>query len=107
VFGGIDVACLPLGAYEPRWFMAPQHMAPEESLDALSALSATHFVGMHWGAYDLSDEPLVAGTQLVLEGARARGLGDERVHVLRPGGSLALHGARGATTAEVLHRYMV
>jgi L-ascorbate metabolism protein UlaG (beta-lactamase superfamily) len=105
VFGGIDVACLPLGAYEPRWFMSAQHMAPEEALDALAALSATHFVGMHWGAYDLSDEPLVAGTQLATERARERGLGHERLHIVRPGGSLALHGAPGATTAEVLHRY--
>ena len=45
--GGIDIACLPLGAYEPRWFMGTQHMSPEQSLDAHRDLGATHFVGMH------------------------------------------------------------
>ncbi|MET0386311.1 MAG: MBL fold metallo-hydrolase [Polyangiales bacterium] len=105
VFGGIDAACLPLGAYEPRWFMGAQHMAPEQSLDALAELAATHFVGMHWGAYDLSDEPLDAGPRLVLAQAAQRELGAERLHVLRPGGSLGLHGARGTTIADVRGRY--
>jgi len=105
VFGGIDMACLPLGAYEPRWFMQAQHMSPEQSLDALDALQARHFVGMHWGAYDLSDEPLSAGPELAREQAAARGLSPERLHVLAPGGSIALRGARGDTHAEVQHRY--
>lgn len=105
VFDGIDVACLPLGAYEPRWFMRAQHMSPEQSLDALAALSAQHFVGMHWGAYDLSDEPLTAGPALAIEHAAQRNLPMERMHVLLPGGSLALHGPRGAAVARVLHRY--
>lgn len=105
VFGGIDMACLPLGAYEPRWFMQSQHMSPEQSLDALAALGARHFVGMHWGAYDLSDEPLTAGPSLVYEQAALRGVSEEQLHVLAPGGSIALHGARGQTSAEVQHRH--
>lgn len=106
VFGGIDAACLPLGAYEPRWFMQTQHMSPEQALDALDALEARHFVGMHWGAYDLSDEPIAAGPALVYEEAEQRGLSQERLHVVHPGGSVALHGAAGATRAEVTHRYL-
>jgi L-ascorbate metabolism protein UlaG (beta-lactamase superfamily) len=105
VFGGVDAACLPLGAYEPRWFMQAQHMSPEQSLDALDALGARHFVGMHWAAYDLSDEPLEAGPSLVYQEAAKRGLDDTRLHVLHPGGSVALHGETGATHAEVTHRY--
>jgi L-ascorbate metabolism protein UlaG (beta-lactamase superfamily) len=99
VFEGIDVACLPLGAYEPAWFMGPQHMSPAESLAAYFDLGATHFVGMHWGAYDLSDEPLDAGPRWLREAARERALAAERVHLLRPGGSLALAGSRGETSA--------
>ena len=105
VFGGIDAACLPLGAYEPRWFMQLQHMSPEQSLDALDALSARHFVGMHWGAYDLSDEQLEAGPELVFAEAEKRGLSDKRLHVLHPGGSIALQGPAGETHAEVTHPY--
>jgi L-ascorbate metabolism protein UlaG (beta-lactamase superfamily) len=105
VFDGVDAACLPLGAYEPRWFMQTQHMSPEQSFDAMTALAARHFVGMHWGAYDLSDEPITAGPALAYAEAERRGLEAERLHVLHPGGSVALHGAAGATRAEVTHRY--
>jgi L-ascorbate metabolism protein UlaG (beta-lactamase superfamily) len=103
VFEGIDVACLPLGAYEPRWFMAAQHMSPEGSLDALADLAATHFVGMHWAAYDLSDEAIEAGPELASSLAAERGIGAERFHILKPGGSLALQGPRLQTRAKVLH----
>ena len=104
-FGGIDAACLPLGAYEPRWFMATQHMSPEQSLGALSDLGATHMIGMHWGAYDLSDEPVDAGPQLVQAAARAQALDSSRLHVVLPGGSVLLRGPRGHTVAETRHRY--
>jgi L-ascorbate metabolism protein UlaG (beta-lactamase superfamily) len=105
VFDGIDVACLPLGAYEPRWFMSAQHMSPEQSLQAQADLGATHFVGMHWGAFDLSNEPVEAGAALVQATAAERGIGLDRLHVIKPGGSLAIAGARGETRAEVRHRY--
>lgn len=105
VFGGIDAACLPLGAYEPRWFMSSQHMSPDQSLAALFDLGATHFVGMHWGAYDLSNEPVTAGPLLVQELASAQELDDARLHVVRPGGSVTLEGPQGSTRAHTLHRY--
>lgn len=105
VFGGFDVACLPLGAYEPRWFMGPQHMSPEESLTALDALRARHLLGMHWGAFDLSDEPVDAGPELLMRTASERGTLVERLHVLRPGGSLALTDAQPPSPVQVLHRY--
>jgi L-ascorbate metabolism protein UlaG (beta-lactamase superfamily) len=104
-FGGIDAACLPLGAYEPRWFMGTQHMSPEQSLDAMRDLSATHFVGMHWGAYDLSDEPIEQGPEIVRASAAEQGLGDEQLHVILPGGSVDLHGDRGRTSAHTRHRF--
>jgi L-ascorbate metabolism protein UlaG (beta-lactamase superfamily) len=104
-FGGLDAACLPLGAYEPRWFMATQHMSPEQSLDALDDLGATHFIGMHWGAYDLSDEPLEQGPALARAVAHEHGLDDRRLHIVLPGGSVALRGPRGATEAETQHPY--
>jgi L-ascorbate metabolism protein UlaG (beta-lactamase superfamily) len=105
VFGGIDAACLPLGAYEPRWFMAAQHMSPDQSLDAQRELAASHFVGMHWGAYDLSDEPIDAGPQLARQLAAERGSDPNHLHIIAPGGSLSLDGPRGATRAEVRHAW--
>jgi L-ascorbate metabolism protein UlaG (beta-lactamase superfamily) len=56
--GPIDWAMLPIGAYEPRWFMAPQHMGPEHSMEAFQMLGARRFVAMHWGTFRLTDEPL-------------------------------------------------
>ena len=45
--GAPDVALLPIGAYEPRWFMAPVHMNPAEAVLAHQALGARRSVGMH------------------------------------------------------------
>lgn len=57
-FPDIDAAMLPAGAYAPRWFMRAQHIDPEEAVRAFKTLGAKQFVGMHWGTFKLSDEPL-------------------------------------------------
>jgi len=57
-FPNIDYALLPIGAYAPRWFMSPQHIDPEQAVIAFGELGAQHFVPMHWGTFQLSDEPL-------------------------------------------------
>jgi N-acyl-phosphatidylethanolamine-hydrolysing phospholipase D len=56
--GPIDFAMLPIGAYEPRWFMQPQHMNPEDAGEAFLQLGARNFCAMHWGTFKLTDEPL-------------------------------------------------
>ena len=87
VLGAPDVAVLPLGAYEPRWFMGTQHMSPEDSVQAFLDLGAGHFLGMHWGTFDLTDEPVDHGAFTLLpEIAASRALPAERVHVLAHGG---------------------
>lgn len=89
-FPNLDVAVLPLGAWAPRWFMREQHMDPAESLNAWQDTGARRFVGMHWGTYDLTDEPLDFGAFEALPAQVAeRGLDGGRVHVLAHGGSLA------------------
>jgi L-ascorbate metabolism protein UlaG (beta-lactamase superfamily) len=57
-FPGLDYAILPIGAYAPRWFMAPQHMDPEEAARAFHELGARALVPVHWGTFHLSDEPM-------------------------------------------------
>lgn len=57
-FPHIDTVMLPAGAYAPRWFMRAQHIDPEEAVKAFKMLGAKQFVGMHWGTFKLSDEPL-------------------------------------------------
>lgn len=56
-----DVMMLPMGAYEPRWFMGPQHMDPAGALQSWKDVGATWGIPMHWGTFDLSNEPLDAG----------------------------------------------
>jgi N-acyl-phosphatidylethanolamine-hydrolysing phospholipase D len=103
--GAIDAACLPLGAYEPSWFMQAQHMSPEQSLMAFDDLAAGTFVGMHWGAFDLSDEPIGAGPEVLLERVREEGRDAQRFAVLAPGGVLALDGPSGAARTRVVRPY--
>lgn len=63
-FGPFDLAILPIGAYEPRWFMRPVHMSPEEAVQSLVALTAARpghrctMLASHWGTFRLTDEPV-------------------------------------------------
>ncbi|WP_425414665.1 MBL fold metallo-hydrolase [Paenibacillus harenae] len=52
----IDVALLPIGAYEPEWFMGPQHTTPEQALQAFEDIGAKWFVPMHYGTFKLADD---------------------------------------------------
>jgi len=54
----IDLAIMNLGAYEPRWFMAPSHMNPQETVDAFKRLRAKKLMIVHWGTFRLGDEPV-------------------------------------------------
>jgi len=55
--GAPDVALIPIGAYEPRWFMANQHVDPAEAVAILQDVGATRGLGIHWGTFQLTDEP--------------------------------------------------
>lgn len=57
-FKEVDVALLGVGAYKPEWFMASSHAGPTEALKAAQDMNARRFVPMHYGTFDLSDEPL-------------------------------------------------
>ena len=58
LFGAPDYALLGIGAYKPRWFMRPNHISPYESLTASEEMRAGITIPMHYGTFDLSDEPL-------------------------------------------------
>ena len=55
-FGAPRLALLPIGAYEPRWFMSPVHMAPDEAIRAHELLGATTSIAIHHGTFQLADE---------------------------------------------------
>ena len=72
----MDLAALPIGAYEPAAMMAPVHLDPEEAVEAALALGARRVVGMHFGSFDLSDEPLDEPPRRFLAAAVRQGLAD-------------------------------
>ncbi len=76
--GPIDAAMLPIGAYEPRWFMRTQHIDPEEAVRAFVDLGAQRFIAMHWGTFKLTDEDLLEPPQLLREHWERAGLPDSR-----------------------------
>jgi L-ascorbate metabolism protein UlaG (beta-lactamase superfamily) len=55
-FGSPHLALLPIGAYEPRWFMSPVHMAPDEAAKAHEILKSRISVAIHHGTFQLADE---------------------------------------------------
>lgn len=79
----IDVALMPIGAYQPP-SGRPVHMSPEEALEAFDMLGAKHMVPMHYGAYPISGEPLHEPEQRLIQATNNLGLQD-RVHILDEG----------------------
>jgi L-ascorbate metabolism protein UlaG (beta-lactamase superfamily) len=83
--GGIDWAMLPIGAYEPRWFMEPQHMNPDEAAAAAKLLGAKNFVAMHWGTFKLTDEPIGEPPERARIAWAREGGKEENLWILDPG----------------------
>lgn len=65
IFGKVDLYIAGIGAFAPRWFMAPSHMHPEEVANTSDELKATNLLPMHYGTFDLSDEPLLEPANVI------------------------------------------
>ena len=94
--GPIDAALLPIGAYDPAWFMSKQHINPEEAVRAFGDLAAREFVAMHWGTFQLTDEPLDEPPARLHAEWQRLGLDPARCHVPPIGGSLSVQHEPGA-----------
>ena len=85
--GAPDLALLPIGAYEPRWLMAPVHMNPAEAAQAHRDLQARCSIGMHFGTFQLTDEAIDAPPRALAEtGVSAfdtLGIGETRIVTLK------------------------
>ena len=85
-FGPVDVALLPIGAFEPRDFMAYQHMNPEDTVKAFLELEARWLIPIHWGCFDLSFEPLDEPPKVLREAVgRESRIAPDRVRILAVG----------------------
>ena len=83
--GGFDVALIPVGAYEPRWFMQSQHVDPDEAVRIHRDLGAKRSLGIHWGTFELTDESLDEPPQALAAARSAQGVADESFFVMAVG----------------------
>jgi L-ascorbate metabolism protein UlaG (beta-lactamase superfamily) len=83
--GPLRLAILPIGAYEPRWFMQDQHMNPEDAVKALADCGATQALAHHHGTFQLTDEAIDAPAIALGEALDAAKVSRERFLTLKPG----------------------
>ncbi|MGW9136277.1 MBL fold metallo-hydrolase [Streptomyces sp. NPDC055681] len=91
---GIDLALLPIGAYEPRWWLGDVHTDPEEAVQAYEDLGARAMAPMHWATFLLSAEPVLEPLTRLRAAWQRAGHPREHLWDLPIGGSRVLHGAR-------------
>ena len=72
-FPDIDLALLSIGAYDPRWFMRTQHADPEEALEIAALLHTRAALGIHWGTFQLTNEPWDEPAHRFADGVIQRG----------------------------------
>ncbi|WP_342736552.1 MBL fold metallo-hydrolase [Bradyrhizobium sp. B117] len=83
--GTLRLAILPIGAYEPRWFMRDQHMNPEDAVKALADCGAEAALGHHHGTFQLTDEAIDAPAKALVEALDVAKIPQERFVAMKPG----------------------
>jgi L-ascorbate metabolism protein UlaG (beta-lactamase superfamily) len=86
--GPLDFVMIPIGAYDPRWFMERVHVDPEEAVRIYQDVSAPHpdaarplMLGIHWGTFRLTDEPMDEPPRRALARWREMGLDEGRLWI--------------------------
>ncbi len=91
--GAPDLALLPIGAYEPRWFMSEVHMNPAEAVEAHRILGARRSLAMHYGAFQMADEAYDAPRRELAAAKQRAKIGDDEFSVPEPGESIVIESA--------------
>lgn len=92
--GRPDMALIPIGAYEPRWFMKAQHADAREAVQIMEDLEAEQAVGIHWGVFRLTDEGREEPPAMLAASLEARGIAAARFPAGEPGASYGMGGVR-------------
>ena len=88
--GPFDLAAIPIGAYEPRWFMKKHHVNPEESVQIHKDLRSKKSVAIHWGTFILTDEPLDEPPKRLASALKQNQIPQEDFAVLQHGQTIIL-----------------
>lgn len=83
--GRFRFAMIPIGSYEPRWFMEPQHQNPDQAAEAFKLVGADFAGGMHWGTFQLTNEPVTEPRDLLLAALDREGIARDRFRPMLPG----------------------
>ena len=89
-FSNIKVALLPIGAYEPRWFMSPIHMDPADAVHAHQILKPGLSIGIHIGTFHLADEGIDAPAEQLEKNLGENGVNRGEFIVLDPGETVTI-----------------
>ncbi|QIQ21030.1 MBL fold metallo-hydrolase [Zophobihabitans entericus] len=88
--GPIDIALIPIGAYAPRWFMKNQHIDPYEAVQLFQELQCKKAIAIHWGAFELADEPIDEPPELLTQALEKQKLTNELFLLLKIGGKYSI-----------------
>jgi N-acyl-phosphatidylethanolamine-hydrolysing phospholipase D len=91
--GPFDFVMIPIGAYDPRWFMRIVHVDPEEAVQVYRDIAGAQpgsrpgplMLGLHWGTFRLTDEPMDEPPKRTISCWRAAGLDENRLWIARFG----------------------
>ena len=84
-FGAPRLSIIPIGAYEPRWFMRDQHVDPQDAVKIFLDCGAQSAIGCHWGTFQLTDEAALRPAEELKEELAAQAIAPERFQAFRPG----------------------
>jgi L-ascorbate metabolism protein UlaG (beta-lactamase superfamily) len=101
-YGPFALSLLPIGAYEPRWFMKDIHLNPEEAVQAHLDLNSQQSLGIHFGVFQLTWETIDSPITDLEAALDTKGLSRETFWVLEPGSSKGTRPARSAMGADGL-----
>lgn len=86
----IDMALIPIGAYAPRWFMANQHVDPEQAVQIFDDIKCKRALAIHWGVFELADDSLDEPPELLHLALAKKEISPDRFVDIKIGGSLLL-----------------
>ncbi|MBV9557835.1 MAG: MBL fold metallo-hydrolase [Pseudolabrys sp.] len=89
-YGPFKLAIIPIGAYEPRWFMHRQHVNPEEAVRVFQDCGAPQALAHHFGTFQLTDEAIDAPVTALHAACAAANISSDQFRVLEPGQTLEL-----------------
>ena len=88
--GSPDFAMIPIGGYDPLWFMRYHHVNPSESIQIALDLGVSKSLAMHWGTFRLTDEDILEPAQLIDQELKKLNLADDFFRTVKPGEILPL-----------------